>query len=119
MPFKLKSETTLWVIEHLEKGICPRCKKESIQISTYDRYGEPTSYICHSCNMIYNIDIIRKNLENNSPRGKLEEPSGEEAHFWNLFPLLLVDDPENAYNELISILRETAENYFKQKKEKI
>ena len=50
-------------------------------------------------------------------RGRKNPPSRKECLFWDKFPELLMDDPEEEINnELIGILRNTAIEYFKKER---
>lgn len=49
-------------------------------------------------------------------RGRKEPLTKLESKFWNMYPELCVDDPEDELNELIAILRNEAIKYFKVKK---
>ena len=49
-------------------------------------------------------------------RGREIPPSRYEFRFWDRFPELLMDDPdEDEHNNLIALLRNVAINYFKRK----
>ncbi len=51
-------------------------------------------------------------------RGKKGRPSRKERLFWEKFPDLLMDDPdEEINNELIGLLRNVAQDYFKRTEE--
>lgn len=51
-------------------------------------------------------------------RSRERRTSREERLFWGRFPSLLFDDPEDELNELVGILRRTANKYFKDKEDK-
>ena len=46
-------------------------------------------------------------------RGRKDRPSREERLFWNKFPELLMDDPEDINNDLIALIRRYAQIYFR------
>lgn len=48
-------------------------------------------------------------------RGRKDKQSKEEYLFWEMFPELLMDDPEDSNNELIGMLRNMTQDYFKGK----
>ena len=51
-------------------------------------------------------------------RGRKTPPTRYEMEFWDRFPELLMDDPdEGEHNELIGILRNVAIKYFKENKQ--
>ena len=45
-------------------------------------------------------------------RGKINPLSKLEREFWNRFPALTSDDPEDNLNEIIGIMRAAAVKYF-------
>lgn len=45
-------------------------------------------------------------------RGRKYPPSKYENEFWDRFPELLFDDPEDQHNQLIGILRDTVQKYL-------
>ena len=52
-------------------------------------------------------------------RGRKDRPSRKERLFWEKFPDLLIDDPdEEINNELIGLLRNMAQDYFEKAKSK-
>ncbi len=50
--------------------------------------------------------------------GSKHSPSRRAMRFWEKFPELLFDDPEDEFNDLIGRLRIAAENYFKLEEKK-
>ena len=48
-------------------------------------------------------------------RGRLDEPSRDELRFYEDFPGILLDDSEVPHNDLVTILRDVARKYWKEK----
>ena len=56
-------------------------------------------------------DTLHNKNSTNGIRGTLE-PNDHLIEFFDRFPDLLWDDPEDKFNEIIGILRNTALNYY-------
>ena len=73
----------------------------------------------------YYTEIFQCGIEPAKPKGMIkkqlfyfEEIEKHERNFWNRFPELLLDDPEDPLNFLVARLRNVADSLFREAKEK-
>ena len=115
-----------WIVESAHIGTrlevlvskCKKCKKDVglkrliVHLSNPKHRGNETDRVD-----IYHKKCTPKKHQHLWPkpnyRGRKDRPSREERLFWDKFPELLMDNSEDINNNLIRVIRDFAQLYFK------